>query len=155
MVRSRLARLLLWSAPLLAGLAPVPAGAGHLVGSRPKVPFRVVAHPGEAPARLTARELRRIYLGRLTRWPGGVRVVAVNGPPESPLRLAVERWLFPEGREALLAHWRRAYYQGRFPPRAFASYRAVALFVARVRGAIGYLPAGLPHPGSLEVEVVP
>ncbi len=122
-----------------------PAAAGR--------PFVVIVHPGDAPARITSLTLRRIYLGRITRWPGGRAVVAVNGPPRSPLRRAVARWLFPEGDDAVRDHWQRAYYQGRFPPRALASYGAVALFVARVAGSVGYVPVDLPHPGAVEVAV--
>ncbi len=114
-------------------------------------PFVVIVHPGGVPTRITRLTLRRVYLGRITRWPGGKVAVPVNGPPRSPLREAVSRWLFPEGNGAVREHWQRAYYQGRFPPRALASYRAVALFVARVAGAVGYVPVDLPHPGTVEV----
>jgi len=129
----------------MAGSAAAAAGASR--------PFIVIAHPGDTPAAITPLTLRRIYLGRITRWPGGRRVVAVNGPPRSFLRAALSRWLFPEGEEAVRDHWQRAYYQGRFPPRALASYRAVALFVARVAGSVGYVPADLSHPGTVVVVV--
>jgi len=115
--------------------------------------FVVIVHPDGVPTAITPLTLRRIYLGRITRWPGGKVVVPVNGPPSSSLRRAVGRWLFPEGLDAVRDHWQRAYYQGRFPPRALASYRAVALFVARVAGSVGYVPAALPHPGAVELVV--
>jgi len=130
-------------------VSPVTAGAARSAEGS----FVVIAHPGDAPPRITRLTLRRIYLGRVTRWPGGRVVVPVNGPPRSPLREALGRWLFPEGSEAVREHWQRAYYQGRFPPRALASYRAVALFVARVAGSVGYVPADLPHPGTVVVAV--
>jgi len=134
-------------------LLVVPSLAGGTAAEAGR-PFIVIAHPGDAPPLLTRLTLRRIYLGQITRWPGGTVVVAVNGPPRSPLRETLGRWLFPEGEETVRDTWQSAYYQGRFPPRALASYRAVALFVARVAGAVGYVPAGLPHPGALAVRVV-
>ena len=138
----------LWAALLASSAAGGVAGVAER-GAR----LVVIAHPGDVPPRISPLTLRRIYLGRITRWPGGRLVVPVNGPPRSPLRRRLDRWLFPEGVEAVRDHWRRAYYQGRFPPRALASYRAVALFVARVAGSVGYVPGGLPHPGAVEVEV--
>lgn len=136
-------------AVLLASLA----GEGVAAAAEVTPPFIVIAHPGDVPAVIAPVTLRRIYLGRITRWPGGRVAVPVNGPPRSPLRLAVGHWLFPEGEEAVRDHWQRAYYQGHFPPRALASYPAVALFVARVAGSVGYLPADLPHPGTVVVAV--
>jgi ABC-type phosphate transport system substrate-binding protein len=130
--------------PLVEGAWAAPAAVDRS--------FVVIVHPGGVPRHITRLTLRRVYLGRVTRWPGGRVAVPVNGPPRSPLREAVGRWLFPEGSEAVREHWQRAYYQGRFPPRALASYRAVALFVARVAGSVGYVPADLPHPGTVEVE---
>ena len=134
-------------------LLVVPSLAGGTAAEAGR-PFIVIAHPGDAPPLLTRLTLRRIYLGQITRWPSGTVVVAVNGPPRSPVREAFVSWLFPEGAAMVHDHWQSAYYQGRFPPRALASYRAVSLFVARVAGAVGYVPAGLPHPGALAVRVV-
>ncbi len=142
-----------WVALCLALLVSPPAWGGVAVageGAR----FFLLSPPRDAPPRISPFTLRRIYLGRITRWPGGTVVVPVNGPPRSRLRRQIDRWLFPEGEEAVRDHWRRAYYQGHFPPRALASYRAVALFVARVEGAVGYVPVGLPPPGAVQVEVV-
>lgn len=147
MARFTLLLLLAFCAVLL----PPLGGAAAAGVSRS---FVVIAHPGEAPGQIDLLTLRRIYLGRVTRWPGGSVVVPVNGPPRSPLRQAVGRWLFPEGDDAVRDHWQRAYYQGRFPPRALASYRAVALFVARVAGSVGYVPVDLAHPGTVVVAVV-
>jgi len=144
-------RLLLVFCLALLLRPPVAAAAGAAAEARR--PFIVIAHPGDTPATITGLTLRRIYLGRITRWPGGRVVVPVNGPPRSSLRRTLGRWLFPEGMDAIREHWQRAYYQGRFPPRALASYRAVALFVARVGGAVGYVPAALPHPGTVEVRL--
>jgi len=142
----------LLSVALGAGLIFLPAERGWSAPAA-KRPFVVIAHPGDVPIRITRLTLRRVYLGRVTRWPGGKVAVPVNGPPRSLLRATVGRWLFPEGREAVREHWQRAYYQGRFPPRALASYRAVALFVSRVAGSVGYVPADLPHPGTVRVAV--
>jgi len=147
---ARPCRLLLALCLALLLVSPAAAGAA---GPAATGSFVVIAHPGDAPATITPLTLRRVYLGRVTRWPGGRAVVPVNGPPRSPLREAVGRWLFPEGLDAVRDHWQRAYYQGRFPPRALASYRAVALFVARVAGSVGYVPAALPHPGAVELVV--
>lgn len=122
------------------------AGPAEFLGEAPQIGFQIVVHRDHAGAEITPLQLRRIFLRQITHWPDGRAVVPVNGPPDSELRQAITRWLFAEGRAGLVDHWNKFYYRGILPPRALASYSAVALMVARVPGAIGYLPAGQPHP---------
>jgi ABC-type phosphate transport system substrate-binding protein len=118
----------------------------ELLGPVPRVSFEIVVHPDHLGHKITPLQLRRIFLRRIAHWPDGRRVVPVNGPPGSALREQIHRWLFPEGHARVVDHWNKLYYQGILPPRALASYSAVALMVARVPGAIGYVPAGLVSP---------
>ena len=143
--RNRCARLLQLFTVLMATWSGPAAGADFL-GPVPRIPFEIIVHHDHVGAEITALQLRRIFLRRITHWPDGRPVVPVNGPPDSELREQVNRWLFPEGHTRLIDHWNKLYYQGVLPPRALASYSAVALLVARVPGAIGYLPAGMTTP---------
>lgn len=129
------------------------AGPAEFLGDPPRIGFQVVVRDDHAGDEITPLQLRRIFLRQITRWPDGRAVVPVNGPPDSELRQAITRWLFAEGRAGLVYHWNKLYYQGILPPRALASYSAVALMVARVPGAIGYLPAGQPHPNLRVLRV--
>jgi len=129
------------------------AGPAEFLGDPPQIGFQVVVHGDHAGDEITPLQLRRIFLRQITRWPDGRGVVPINGPPDSELRQAITGWLFPEGRAGLVYHWNKLYYQGVLPPRALASYSAVALMVARVPGAVGYLPAGQPHPNLRVLQV--
>jgi ABC-type phosphate transport system substrate-binding protein len=129
------------------------AGPAEFLGRVPHIAFQVVVHRDHGGEETSPLQLRRIFLRQITRWPDGRRVVPVNGPPDSELRRAITAWLFPEGRAGLVYHWNKLYYQGVLPPRALASYSAVALMVARVPGAIGYLPPGRPHPNLRVLRV--
>jgi len=151
-LRRALARLAVWAA-LAVPASGWAAGPSEFLGDPPQIGFQVVVHGDHAGNEITPLQLRRIFLRQITRWPDGRVVVPVNGPPDSELRQAITRWLFAEGRAGLVYHWNKLYYQGILPPRALASYSAVALMVARVPGAIGYLPAGQPHPNLRVLRV--
>jgi hypothetical protein len=137
---------LLEVATLLMAAWGGPAAGAEFLGPVPGIPFEIVVHRDHLGGEISPLQLRRIFLRRITQWPDGRPVVPVNGPPGSELREQINRWLFPEGHARLVDHWNKLYYQGILPPRALASYSAVALMVARIPGAIGYLPAGLAPP---------
>jgi len=155
-VPAALRRALAWltvCAFLVANTWGWAAGPAEFLGDAPQIRFQVVVHRDHVGDEITPLQLRRIFLRQITRWPDGRAVVPVNGPPDSELRQAITHWLFAEGRAGLVYHWNKLYYQGVLPPRALASYSAVALMVARVPGAIGYLPAGQPHPNLRALRV--
>lgn len=131
-----------WGLVLLALLWTAVGEAADYLGDAPEISFEIIVHPDHKGSEITGLQLRRIFLRRVSRWPDGRPIVPVNGPPGSRLRKAITHWLFPEGRNGLIRHWNRLYYRGILPPRALASYPAVALMVSRVPGAIGYLPPG-------------
>jgi hypothetical protein len=67
--------------------------------------------------------------------------VAVNRESESREREEFARAVFSENPQQLSVYWNRQYFLGVLPPATLASDRAVLLFVAREKRAIGYVRA--------------
>jgi ABC-type phosphate transport system substrate-binding protein len=103
--------------------------------------FVVVAH-GEVPVdAISTRELRRIYLGKSTRWEGGqaIRPVMLEGGPvlEAFVTEALDRT-----EESFSVYWKRMVFTGKGrPPLTFATVDELAFYVRMTPGAIGFLSA--------------
>ncbi|HET7231899.1 MAG TPA: hypothetical protein VFJ16_17940, partial [Longimicrobium sp.] len=117
------------------------------------------AHAGVAAARLDRAEVRRIYLLRRRFWGDGTRVVPVNLPAASPVRDAFSRAALGRPARDLADYWNDLYFHGTAPPPVVPSERAALLYVARTRGAVGYVTratyeAARAEPGAPAVKVL-
>lgn len=97
---------------------------------------------------MDTRTLRDIYLKRIFVDHHGHRIVPVNLPPEHPLRRAFSTTVTRMDEGQLQTYWNRQYFQGVSPPYVLDSQQAVVEFVARTRGAIGYV-----QPCALDASV--
>lgn len=114
----------------------------------------VVAHPAVPDARLGAGEVRRIYMLRRRFWRDGSAVHPVNLPAASPARIAFSRTVLGRTPRQLADYFNDLYFHGTRPPPVLDSERAVLLYVARVRGAVGYVSAAAlatPEAGGVKV----
>jgi len=122
-------------------------------GTASAQPAVVVAHPELAESDVDEPTLRRIYLGKKTRWNDGTPVVPVmltDGP--------VHDWFVEErvGRSVpkFVTFWKQSVFTGRgMPPRAFASEDELLFFVARTPGAIGYVSRDAAADGVKVLDV--
>jgi len=123
---------------LLAGRpAAAPAADAPLVVANPSVPVDAIG----------TDELRRIFLGKRSRWE--------DGQPASPVMLADgpvhEQFVASVlGRtvEKFVTYWKQMVFTGKgIPPRTFATPAELAAFVRTEAGAVGYLPAGADTTG--------
>ncbi|HPF34247.1 hypothetical protein KDK88_01615 [bacterium] len=113
----------------------------------------VVAHPGVDAADVDEPTLRRIFLGKKTRWGDGTPVVPVmleDGP--------VHEWFVEErvGRSVakFVTFWKQAVFTGRgMPPRTFATEDELLFYVSRTPGAIGYASRVSPSDGVKVLDV--
>jgi ABC-type phosphate transport system substrate-binding protein len=126
---------------LALGLAlAAPAAAEEMV---------VIVHP-ERDTSLSADQLRQIYLKQRRFWESGDGIQPVNREAESREREAFARAVFSETPQQLAVYWNRQYFHGVLPPATLASDRAVMLYVAREKRAIGYVRASVVD-GSVRV----
>lgn len=113
----------------------------------------VVAHPDVPVDTISARELRRIYLGKSRRWSGGLTIRPVMLDRGEFLARFVDEAL---GRteENFSVYWKRMIFTGKGrPPRMFETVDELAFYVSMTPGAIGYLPADAARPGVKVIRV--
>ena len=121
----------------LATPAPAPAPAPTIV---------VVVH-ADVPARALSRaEVRRLFLLRRRFWRDGLAVAPVNLPAGSALREAFSQRVLGAATRDLAGYWNDLYFHGTTPPPVLESEEAVALWVSRTSGAIGYVSDATPLP---------
>ncbi len=99
----------------------------------------VVAHvPGDT-AGVDLDLIRRIFLERQRFWPDGTPAHPVNLPATSPVRERFSRTVLGASVRELTPYWDERYFHGTRPPLSVGSEEAALLFVARTRGAVGYV----------------
>jgi hypothetical protein len=149
-----MARFLL-RALLAATLAFPAAPASGARGSGSLLPLAVVAHPEVPATSLDADDVRRIFLMRRRLWRDGSRVFPVNLPATSATRLSFSRAMLGRTPRELTEYFNDLYFHGTRPPPVLESDEAVLLYVARTRGAVGYVSAGaLAGDGGAGVKVL-
>jgi ABC-type phosphate transport system substrate-binding protein len=118
----------------------LPRGAAH----RPTAPvLAIVVSRASALSNISLSDLRRIYLGDMTRWADGRRIVPVVLPPAS-----VEQSFFLN-RALQMAdidyaqHWIGQIFRGRVagPPHTASSSASARRFVAANPDAIAFIDA--------------
>lgn len=88
---------------------------------------------------LEREQIRAIFLKK-QRFFNGTALKPINLAPSSPLRKAFEAKVLQMSTEHLERYWIREHYRGHRPPYRVESIPAMAKFVTKVPGAIGYLP---------------
>ncbi len=99
----------------------------------------MVAHVPEDTLGARVTLVRRIFLLRQRFWPDGTPAHPVNLPASSPLRERFSLAVLDESVQDLAPYWNERYFHGTRPPLSVASEKAVLLFVARTKGAVGYV----------------
>ena len=128
---------LILAAALPVALLAVPLGAAD-------AEFKVVVSPSSPVSSLERREVARMFLRRLSRWPDGKDVVPVDQSSRSEARAAFTRQVLgAEGLDKMSSvenFWQQQVFSGRgVPPPIKAGDTEVIAFVASTPGAIGYV----------------
>ena len=115
-----------------AVLAPLGVRAAELV---------IIANPDQSGPNLPAKDLQRIYMGKLSRWDNDEAIVPVmlkGGPVHEAF---VESYL-DRSPHRFVTYWRQMIFTGKgTPPRSFASEEELIAFVAATPGSVGYVSA--------------
>jgi ABC-type phosphate transport system substrate-binding protein len=100
-------------------------------------------------------ELSRIFLKKVTKWPDGRAVIAVDLFENSPVRSRFSTEVHGRPAGALRAYWQQKIYSGSgLPPITKPSDQAVAAFVQDNPNAVGYLSLSAPPPDRTKVLTV-
>jgi ABC-type phosphate transport system substrate-binding protein len=135
------------AAALAAGLAAGP-GAGPVRAAS----YKLVAHASNPVSSLSAAQVERLFLKKVTRWDDGSEVQPVDLAADSPVRSAFSRDLLGKDVAAIKSYWQKMIFSGRAtPPPELSTDAQVLEFVRSNPGAIGYVSAGTAVGDGVEV----
>ena len=86
---------------------------------------------------LTASQIRAIFLDK-RRFIDQKKILVMNHKANHPLRLCFEKKILEKSESRLERYWRKAYYQGKRPPKIVSSNNMLFLYLDGVHPAIGY-----------------
>ena len=102
--------------------------------------YRVIVHPANPTTSLSRDQLADMFLKKVTRWPDGEKIRPVDQRTSSPVRKELTERVLRKSLAAVRSYWQQLIFSGRsIPPPELDSEAAVIAFVARHRGAIGYV----------------
>lgn len=91
---------------------------------------------------LTTKEIINIYTLRIKTWPSGILVEAVSLPVDNSVRMIFSKSVLCRDPATMEQFYLRKALTGKGqPPRTFKTTEDVKSFVARTKGAIGYILA--------------
>ncbi len=115
----------------LAALAAASPASAELV---------VVVNAGSGVERLSRDEVINIFLGRYRQLSSGLAALPIDQPASHALKAQFYRNLVNKDLAEINAYWARLTFSGKTsPPRQAASAAEVVDWLARTRGAIGYV----------------
>ncbi len=104
-------------------------------------PVAVVVNRENPNSKLTVEELRSIYLGRRSEWPGGIAAVAIDQAPGVPSRAVFLDAVVGMSKAQFAEHWVDQQVRGSGgAPKVAASPASAVKLVAKYRGAVAFVP---------------
>lgn len=91
--------------------------------------------------KLHPENLNPIFWRKQRYWPKGLPIKPVNLDPQHPLRAAFSQTILGSLPSAQIDYWNGQYFNGIKPPYSVKSEEAVLRYVAKTKGAIGYVDA--------------
>lgn len=135
------------------GAAALLLIAASTAPARPAAaPIRLVVtvSASQSVGNLSSADLRRIYVGEMTRWPDGHRIVPVMLPPRSRESEVFLKRVVRMSSIDFAQEWISVVFRGRAPaPPVVVATAAEALdYVAAHHDAVAFVPEDVPrHPG--------
>ena len=132
-------RASLLSLLLVAPAAPSPAG---------QAPYRIVVNSANPANAVDRAELARLFMKKVSAWPNGTPVAAVDLPRTSSVRSAFSHDVHNKDVDSVVAYWATLVYSGReMPPPIRQTDADVLEFVRKTPGAVGYISTDTPTDG--------
>jgi ABC-type phosphate transport system substrate-binding protein len=105
-------------------------------------PFMVIVNAANPVSAMSADELSKAFMKRVSRWPDGVEVAPVDLKEQSEVRDGFSRAIHGKSASAVKAYWQKMIFSGRdVPPPEKANSAEVVAFIRANRGAVGYVAA--------------
>ena len=114
--------------------------------------YRVIVNASNGASSLSAEDLQRVYLKKMTTWKDGSPVAVVDQGPKSPVRAEFSTSVLGRDVPSMKNYWQQSLFAGRgVPPIEQPGDAQVAAFVASNPNAIGYVSASAPLPDGVRV----
>ena len=102
--------------------------------------FVLIVHPDNPTSAAPRDFVSQAFLKTITRWQNGELIRPVDLAPESATRALFSERVLKRSVMAIRNYWQQRIFSGRdLPPPELEADAAVIAFVARNRGAIGYV----------------
>jgi ABC-type phosphate transport system substrate-binding protein len=139
--RTPLILLALIALVALAGLSPAAAADQD---------FRVIVHPEVEGTQIPRGVLSSIFLMEAPRWGNGLRVAPVDQSMKSEVRASFSQVVLETPLEGVSSLWHQKVTRGIMPPPVKSSDDDVIAYVAKTKGAIGYVSASAALPTTVK-----
>jgi ABC-type phosphate transport system substrate-binding protein len=114
--------------------------------------FQIVAHPSVEGSTISRAVLAKIFQMDVSHWGDRTRILPVDQTSRAPVRQAFAREILQKSLGEVQAFWGRRVARSRIlPPPTKASDEEVLSFVARKKGAIGYVRSEVEIPPGVKV----
>ena len=100
---------------------------------------------------LTIQEIRAIFLDKKRIFIGEHKVLVMNYEFHHPLRNCFEKNILHKSQRSLEKYWRKAYYQGRQPPKIIKSTQMLFRYIENVHPSIGYSDANVTKKEEIKI----
>ena len=87
---------------------------------------------------LTIQQIRAIFLDK-KHFIKEEKILVMNHKVNHPLRQCFEKKILKKTKRSLERYWRKAYYQGKRPPKIISSNTMLFLYLKSVQPSIGYV----------------
>jgi ABC-type phosphate transport system substrate-binding protein len=115
--------------------------------------IKIIANPSITVSAISADEIKRVFLGTKTTLEDGGHAEPVIKKGGATHEEFVKKYLCKTS-VALETYYRSLVFTGKGAiPKSFASDAEVAAYVAKTKGAIGYVSVGTNTPGAKTVDV--
>ncbi len=114
----------------------------------------VVANPKVAESSLSRDQLKAIFLGQMTVWPGGAPIEFVTLKESSDVHEAFLKTYLGRSTLQFNQYWKKQLFSGRsMMPKQFDSERKLLEYVSSTEGTVGYVSAGAGR-GAAKILVI-
>ncbi len=139
--------------PLIAGLLLLAGSPSSAVGAQGTPPLAVVVAQSAPIDAMSLSELRRVFLGQTVE-KGGVKLIPLNHPIKTGHRTRFDRAVLKMSPDEVGRYWVAERIRGaRSAPKSVNSSVLLMKVVAKIPGAISYVPMNEVRPGLKVVRI--
>ena len=139
----------------ICALWPIVGGSpGH---AQQNDGFKVIVNASNPTAEMPRKQVERVFLKKLEKWPNGFRITVVDQNVNEPARKAFSEEVLRKESSAVEAYWTKLIFSGMgSPPLKLATDAEIMSFVGSNVGSIGYVSGNTWLDAAVkELEVTP